>query len=144
MNQTELMSWTGLLLETIVLMLLICGVGAAKIMKDIKGHYQIQTLATFLNLFSVLFLMVPRFIDLTRAYLDDGMDTRAWVVIFHHSIGGIGVVLSLYIVLKFAKAKGDMSGCPNTTLNGRHLMISSYVLLIVPLLLGIILRSTAL
>jgi hypothetical protein len=144
MNQTELMSWTGLLLEMIVLMLLICGVGAAKIMKDTKGHYKIQTLATFLNLFSVLFLMVPRFIELTRAYLDNGMDTRAWVVIFHHSIGGIGVVLSLYIVLKFAKAKGDMSRCPNTTSNERRLMISSYVLLIVPLLIGIILRLTAL
>jgi ACR3 family arsenite efflux pump ArsB len=144
MNQTEIMNWTGLLLELTVLFLLIFGVGAAKSMKDLKGHYKIQALATFLNLIAVIFLMVPRFLNLTRTYIDYGMDTRSWVVVLHHTIGGIGVVLSLYVVLMFAGAKGDMSRCPNATLKGRRLMRSSFILLMIPLLIGIGLRLTAL
>ncbi len=46
MDQTEIMRWTSLLLELIVLFLLIFGVAAAKGMKDVKGHYRLLALAT--------------------------------------------------------------------------------------------------
>ncbi len=74
MDQTEIMRWTSLLLEFIVLFLLIFALVAAKVMKDVKGHYKLLALATALNLIAVLFLMVPRFWDMAAGYVDYGMD----------------------------------------------------------------------
>lgn len=144
MDQTEIMRWVSLLLEFIVLFLLIFGVVAAKIMKDVKGHYKLLALATALNLIAVLFLMVPRFWDMAAGYIDYGMDERAWVVIVHHTLGGIGVILSLILMVQFARARGNMARCPNATAKGKLLMRLCLIFLIIPLMMGIVLRLTSL
>ena len=88
--------------------------------------------------------MVPRFLNPTRTYVDHRRDARSWVVVMHHTIGGMVVVLSHYVVLMFAGAQGDMGRCPNATLKGRRLMRLSFTLLMIPMLIGIRLRLTAL
>ena len=144
MDQTEIFRWTSLLLEFIVLFLLIFGMAAVKGMKDVKGHYKLLALATALNLVAVLVLMVPRFWDLANGYVDYGMDQRAWAVIIHHILGAIGVVLSLILMVQFARARGNMARCPNATAKGRLMMRLCFFLLIIPLLMGIGLFLTAL
>lgn len=144
MDQTEIFRWTSLLLEFIVLFLLIFGMAAVKGMKDVKGHYKLLAMATTLNLVAVLFLMAPRFWDLAAVYVDYGMDLRAWAIIIHHTIGAIGVVLSLILMVQFARARGNLARCPNATAKGRLMMRLGYIFLIVPLLMGIGLFLTAL
>lgn len=117
---------------------------AVKGMKDVKGHYKLLALATALNFVAVLVLMVPRFWDLANGYMDYDMDQRAWVVIIHHTLGAIGVVISLILMVQFARARGNMARCPNATAKGRLMMRMCFFLLIVPLLMGIGLFLTAL
>jgi hypothetical protein len=144
MDQTEIVRWTSLLFEFIVLFLIIFAMASVKGRKDVKGHYKLFTLATALNLVAVIFLMVPRFFDLAGGYMDYGMDQRAWAIIIHHTLGGIGVILSLILTVQFARARGNMSRCPNATAKGRLMMRLCFFLLIVPLLMGIGLFLTAL
>jgi ACR3 family arsenite efflux pump ArsB len=138
------MRWASLLLEFMVLFPLIFGMVAAKIMKDVKGHYKLLAVATVLNIIAVLFLMVPRFWDMAAGHVDHGMDQCAWAVIVHHTLGGFGVILSLILMVQFARARGNMARCPNATARGRLLMRLCLIFLIVPLLMGVGLRLTAL
>jgi hypothetical protein len=72
------------------------------------------------------------------------MDQRAWVVIIHHTLGGIGVILSLFLTVQVTRALGHLARCPNATARGRLMMRLCFILLIGPLLMGIGLFLTAL
>jgi hypothetical protein len=83
--------------------------------------------------------MVPVFISLAPG-IGGGLGTRGWVDLTHHSLGLIGLALSLYMMGSFISAGKDMKRCPTTRKSTHMLMLLTFVFMVLPLLIGLFLR----
>jgi hypothetical protein len=122
---------------------LIAAVYFSKIRRLPKVHWKIMALATSINAASVVVLMVPMFIDLAPG-IGGGLGNFGSVVLIHHGLGLIGLALSLYLIWSFLAAGRDMKRCPTTRRSTHRLMQLTYIFMLLPLFLGLILRFVAL
>ena len=70
--------------------------------------------ATLLNIVTVVFLMVPVFIALAPGISGGFLGPRGGVDLLHHSLGLVGLALSVYMIGSFLANGRDMKRCPTT------------------------------
>jgi hypothetical protein len=133
------MNVIGTLVEIVVLALLAAALYESRVRRRPKNHWKLMAAATLINLVSVIFLMVPVFIDLAPG-IGGGLGLRGWVDLLHHSLGLIGLVLSIYLIGSFMASGQDMKRCPTTRRSTHRLMQVTFVFIVLPLLIGLFLR----
>jgi hypothetical protein len=136
---TGLMNDLGTGVELAVLVLLVTAVYESKVKRRQRTHWQLMGAATFLNLAAVVVLMVPVFISLAPG-IGGGLGMRGWVDLIHHSLGLIGLALSLYMIGSFISAGKELKRCPTTRKSTHMLMRLTFVFMVLPLLIGLFLR----
>lgn len=125
--------------EIAVLALLVVALYESKVKHRPKTHWKLMAAATLINLVSVIFLMVPVFVSLAPG-IGGGLGLRGWVDLFHHSLGLIGLALSAYLIGSFLAAGKDMKRCPTTRRSTHLLMQLTFVFILLPLSIGLLLR----
>jgi hypothetical protein len=138
----DLMNDIGTLVEITVLALLVAALYESKVRRRPKTHWKLMEAATLVNLVSVIFLMVPVFISLAPG-IGGGLGLRGWVDLLHHSLGLIGLALSIYMIGSFLASGKDMKRCPTTRRSTHRLMQVTFVFIVVPLSIGLLLRLVA-
>ena len=139
---TDLLNYLGTATELVVLALLVAAVYLSVVIRRPNTHWKIMGMATLLNLFSVVVLMVPVFISLAPG-IGGGLGARGWAVLLHHALGLIGLALSLYLVGSYISAGKELRRCPTTRRSTHILMRLTFVFMILPLLMGLFLRFVA-
>ena len=136
------MNEIGTLVEIAVLALLVTAVFESRVRRRPRNHWKLMAAATLVNLVSVIFLMVPVFIDLAPG-IGGGLGLRGWVDLLHHSLGLIGLALSIFMIGSFLASGQDMKRCPTTRRSTHRLMQVTFVFIVLPLLIGLFLRLVA-
>ena len=139
MTTTDLMNDIGTVVEIAVLALFAAALYESKVKRRPKTHWKLMGAATLVNLVSVVFLMVPFFIALAPG-IGGGLGLRGWVDLLHHSLGLIGLALSIYLIGTFLASGKDMKRCPTTRRSTHHLMQLTFVFMVLPLSIGLFLR----
>jgi chromate transport protein ChrA len=137
---TDMMNQVGAFMEIVVLALLLTAVYESRVRRRPRNHWKIMAAAVLLNLFTVLFLMVPVFIVLAPGIGGGFLGPRGSVDLLHHGLGLIGLVLSIYVIGSFLANGRDMKRCPTTRKATHRLMQVTYVFMVLPLLIGLFLR----
>ena len=136
---TDLMNDIGTVVEIAVLALLAAALYESKVKRRPKTHWKLMAVATLVNLVSVVFLMVPVFVALAPG-IGGGLGLRGWVDLLHHSLGLIGLALSIYLIGSFLASGNDMKRCPTTRRSTHRLMQLTFVFIVLPLSIGLFLR----
>jgi hypothetical protein len=139
MLSTDVMNQLGSVMEIVVLTLLLASVYESKVRRRQRNHWMIMAAAVLINLLTVVFLMVPVFIALAPG-IGGGLGMRGWVDLIHHSLGLIGLALSIYMMGSFLAAGREMKRCPTTRKSMHRLMQVTYVFMLLPLAIGLFLR----
>ncbi len=107
MSETSLATNTNLVIQLILTLVLIYGYVLFRSGK-IKLHSQVTAFVTGINLLSILFSMLPRFLDESEHILENPFGVEAILLTSHHLLGLIAEVLALYSIYKWWK--GDCKG----------------------------------
>ena len=137
---TDMMNAVGTLMEILVLAILVYAVYESRFRRRPRVHWKLMATATLLNIVTVVFLMVPVFIALAPGISGGFLGPRGAVDLLHHSLGLIGLALSVYMIGSFLATGRDMKRCPTTRKSTHLLMIITYVFIVVPLGIGLFLR----
>ena len=131
MGFIEPIRWVDLSMQIVTFILVIYGYVVFKRKRGLMRHAYAFTAATLLNLFAVLFLMGPSFLEHLHLLSAPAMEFNALLLWAHHFLGAGAMVLSVFIVVRWAAHKGKARHC-----RGKLLMNFTMIIWMITLILG--------
>ncbi|MBI0582957.1 MAG: hypothetical protein ISF22_01885 [Methanomassiliicoccus sp.] len=134
------LSLPNLVLQLIILLLLVLGGALMKFWKNLRLHPIVLTLATVLNIASVVLVMLPS----TRRALPgswDNIDMAFGLLLVHHSIGLVALAFSVVLVGGWLLSGRKPNGCPGSAKNKKWIMRITFSTWALSLILGIFLYA---
>jgi len=117
----ELERQVDLTVQLVILGMLLFGLWLLRSKKNMRGHALIFTAATIINLMTFFLFMVLPFLNEWGEATASPLSVHSFFMLVHHAIGLVALVLSVFVVGRWAAKRLNPQGC-----KGKSLMYATF------------------